>query len=275
MLKSTFCHIPGIGHATEKKLWNAGICNWQDLLDSPDSVKRVSSQDILSILESSLKALATTPNYFTRLLKNHDHWRLFPHFREKTAYLDIETSGLGHDAEITAIALYDGIEVRTYVNGRNLDDFLEDIDSFQVLVSYNGISFDIPFIERFFGITLAQAQIDLRFVLAKLGCRGGLKGCERQFGINRGMLDGVDGSFAVTLWNHYQRYNDEKALETLLAYNVEDTVNLERLMVEAYNRNVDMIPFGRTLVLPFPQLPRLDHHPDPDILAQYRTRYPL
>jgi hypothetical protein len=75
---------------------------------------------------------------------------------------------------------------------------------------------------------------------------------QRQIGINRGDLDGVDGFFAVLLWREYERYNDEKALETLLAYNIEDTVNLERLLVEAYNRNIAATPFAQELSIPFP-----------------------
>ena len=120
---------------------------------------------------------------------------------------------------------------------------------------------------------MRQAQIDLRYVLAQLGCRGGLKGCEKQMGINRGVLDGIDGSFAVTLWREYERCNNEAALETLLAYNIEDTVNLERLMVEAYNRNVSRTPFVPELLLPFPESPQIVHQADPEILSRMLHRY--
>ena len=36
------------------------------------------------------------------------------------------------------------------------------------------------------------AQIDLRYVLYSLGYRGGLKGCERQLGMDRGNLSDID-----------------------------------------------------------------------------------
>jgi len=236
----------------------------------PTRIPRVSGQQVVQTLERSLQALTDDPHYFISHLKRRDSWRIFPHFREATAYLDIETTGLGQEAEITTIALYDGEQVRTYVNGRNIEDFLDDIREIKVFVTYNGLSFDIPFIERFFRITIDQAQIDLRYILAQLGCRGGLKGCERQMGISRGTLDGIDGAFAVLLWREYERYNNDAALETLLAYNVEDTVNLERLMVEAYNRNIAKTPFRDELVLPYPNLPQLIHHPDPEIVARAR-----
>lgn len=42
--------------------------------------------------------------------------------------------------------------IKTYVQGQNLDEFAGDIRSYQVIITYNGKSFDIPFIESFFDI---------------------------------------------------------------------------------------------------------------------------
>ncbi len=272
MLPHTFCHIQGIGLKTEKKLWNAGISTWQDLLeDQPFSLTNSNSTIVKAALEASRQALAEEePSFFTTHLSSADQWRIFPHFRNHTAYIDIETTGLDDGAEITTVALYDGETVRTYVNGRNLEDFIEDIFSYKVLVSYNGKSFDIPFLERYFGAKLDHAHIDLRYVLARLGLKGGLKGCERQMGINRGALDGVDGFFAVLLWREYERLGNERALDTLLAYNIEDTVNLERLLVEAYNRNVAATPFAESLVLPFPEPAGIPYQPDLECVERVR-----
>jgi len=219
--------------------------------------------EIHEIFEISLDALKNhNPNFFCDRLTSSDQWRIFPHFRNSTAFIDIETTGLGEDSEITTIALYNGSEVFYYVNGRNLEDFIKDIAKYSVVVSYNGKGFDVPFIERFFRVKLPQAHIDLRYVLSRLGFKGGLKGCEKQMGINRGVLDGVDGYFAVLLWHQYQRYDDEAALETLLAYNIEDTVNLERLLVEAFNRNLLKTPFAKKLSLPYPPEPMLPFQAD-------------
>ncbi len=275
MLQHTFCHIAGIGKKTETKLWENGILSWDKWQGTPP-IKLPHSilQEIPYILESSLAALAhNNPSFFTKRLTSSDHWRIFPHFRKDTAYLDIETNGMSHGAEITTIALYDGTDLRFYVNGRNIEDFIEDVSRYKVLVSYNGKSFDIPFLEKFFKIRLDQAQIDLRYVLAKLGFKGGLKGCERQLGLNRGALDGIDGSFAPILWHEYETYNNEKALETLLAYNIEDTVNLERLLVEAYNRNIRNTPFRDVLTLPFPQDVAIPFQPDLPLLDRLKSSF--
>ena len=273
MLEQTFCHIQGIGHGGERRLWQDGFRRWQDLLDQPDIVPRVSGLEIAALLEQSARALcAGDPRFFSKLLKQGDSWRLFPHFRGHTGYLDIETTGLGPSCEITTIALYDGDQVRTYVNGINLDDFVNDIEKIKVFITFNGISFDIPIIENYFRIRLEQSHIDLRYVLSRLGIKGGLKRCEKALGLNRGSLDGIDGSFAVLLWREYERYGKEEALETLLAYNIEDTVNLERLVVEAYNRNVAQTPFYDELQLPWPEPPMITHQPDLNIVETIKRQ---
>ncbi len=271
MLQHTFCHIPGIGMKTERKLWDAGITSWEHWqTSSPIRLSAATKLDATRVLKGSLVALENDPNFFTKQLSSTEPWRIFPHYREHTAYLDIETTGLDDFAEITTIALYDGKEIFTYVNGRNLDDFVDDIQKYQVIISYNGKSFDIPFLERYFRIRLDHAQIDLRYVLARLGFKGGLKGCEKQLGLNRGNLDGVDGYFAVLLWHQYIQNNDERALETLLAYNIEDTVNLERLAIEGYNRNVLSTPFAEKLVLPFPVTPANPFTADYDCIERIK-----
>jgi len=76
-------------------------------------------------------------------------------------------------------------------------------------------------------------------------------------GIDRGDLKGVDGFFAVLLWEDYVRHGNEKALETLLAYNIEDVVNLEILMVKAYNLSIQGTPFAETHRIAEPPAPDL------------------
>ncbi|MBI1912309.1 MAG: ribonuclease H-like domain-containing protein [Deltaproteobacteria bacterium] len=252
MLKNTFCHIPGIGPKFERRLWDKGILSWEALLNSRETVltRRVPSFKLL-VNESLEQFDAGNPNYFSALLHAKEHWRIFPHYRDSIAYIDIETNGFaGPYGYITAISLYDGKNVRYYVRGENLDNFKKDIEEYKVIVTYNGKCFDVPFIENHFRMRMPQAHIDLRYILRDLGFRGGLKGCEKQIGIDRGELDGLDGYFAVLLWNDYKRNRNVKALETLLAYNIQDVINLEPLMITAYNLKLKNTPFNDSLVVP-------------------------
>jgi uncharacterized protein YprB with RNaseH-like and TPR domain len=194
--------------------------------------------------------------YFGRHLPSHESWRLFPEFQHSIAYVDIETTGLGGPSDyITTIALYDGRAIYTYVQGQNLDQFAQDIARYRLLVTFNGKSFDVPFIRNDLGIDVAHAHIDLRYVLASLGYKGGLKKCERTLGIDRGNLVDVNGYFAVLLWKDYHGGGNPRALDTLLAYNVLDVVNLETLMVLAYNQKLEGTPFEETHPLPLPDQP--------------------
>ena len=245
-------HIQSIGAVTEQRLWEAGLSDWDAFTDDisiPLSGKR--KYFLQKGIDESRRHLShNNPGYFSRFLPANQSWRFFPEFRNSTAYLDIETTGLDrHYQTITTIALYDGRDVKTYVYGRNLDDFIDEIYKYKVIVTYNGKCFDVPFIESFFNIKLNHAQIDLRYVLHSLGFRGGLKGCERQLGLDRGDLRDVDGFFAVLLWDEFVKTASRQTLETLLAYNVQDAITLEHLMVTAYNLKLKETPFCKHLLI--------------------------
>ncbi|MDX2440223.1 MAG: ribonuclease H-like domain-containing protein [Desulfobacterales bacterium] len=275
MLKNTFQHIPGIGAITEEKIWDLGILSWDSFRHPyPDMLPEGKISIIERYLKESEKHLSKNdPAYFSGLIPSGLQWRMFPEFRDLAVYLDIETTGLGYYDSITTIALFDGRSISWYVNGQNLDDFVKDIFKYRLIISYNGKSFDIPFIERFFSIKLDHAHIDLRFVLSSLGYKGGLKACETALGIDRGDIKGIDGFFAVLLWNDYLKNENQKSLETLLAYNIEDVVNLEKLMTIAYNMNISNTPFS-SLKLHEPQLPlQIPFKADKETVERIKNRY--
>ncbi|MCD4676895.1 MAG: ribonuclease H-like domain-containing protein [Desulfobacula sp.] len=248
MLINTFIHIPGIGPATEKKTRQFKLLNLK--AENNFSATGLSASKIENIkifTEQSNKHLENNnPNFFEALLPSNQHFRLFPEFRHSCAYLDIETTGLDASCQITTIALYNGRDIKYFIQGKNLDAFLDEIQKYSVLITYNGRSFDIPFIEGYFNVKLPHSQIDLRYILKNLGFKGGLKKCEKALGLDREELDGVDGYFAILLWNEYRRNKNQKALETLLAYNIEDVINLETLMIKAYNLNIRKTQFFET-----------------------------
>ncbi len=256
MLRNTFCHIPGVGLKAEMNLWSRGISCWDDVirmrLTEASSYKTVLLKT--RVIESRVSLANYDPNYFADTLPSGELWRLFGDFQDSVAYLDIETCPTRRTAHgITTVAVYDGKSIFHYVRGKNLEQFAEDIQKYRVVVTYNGKCFDVPVLEAGLKIGMRQAHIDLRFLLKGLGYTGGLKGCEKKLGIDREELDGVNGYFAVLLWNDYRRKGNPKALETLLAYNTLDAVNLHRLMVTAYNLKLRQTPFYEEHRLELPQ----------------------
>jgi uncharacterized protein len=234
MITKTFSHIDGISSAFETHLWTSGIRQWDDFLAHKDRFAKDLPKSKLEKIEqgifASKEALANNDHhYFKNLLKPKEHWRLCN--MGKMAYVDIETTGLSRwSDEITLIGIYDGVIPHLYVNGKNLEEAEKKLKEFDIIVTFNGKQFDMPFIEHRFACTYDVIHLDLRYMLRELGLRGGLKSIENQLGIERDSdLIGVDGFEAVRLWHQYKRGN-QGALQKLLRYNEQDIINLKSLL---------------------------------------------
>ncbi len=239
MLESTFIHIPGLCSETEKKLWQAGCRSWRDLADGLEafSVGQVEKSVVRSTLTKSFKSLEKRDGvFFQKGLGLREAWRAYPEFKDSVLYLDIETDGGQSGNSITTIGCYDGVDFRCFVKGQDLQEFPEYASNFAMVVTFYGANFDLPMIEkRFSDLRFRQLHLDLCPTLRQLGIGGGLKKIEKQLGICRGEdTDGLGGLDAIRLWRRYSTLGDDQALETLIAYNREDVVNLEYLAGYAY-----------------------------------------
>ncbi len=240
MLCSSFIHIPGVGPRTERHIWERGILTWDQYLAREEEIRPAvrGRKRIRSWVEESRHHLqAGDYRFFARNLPPRELWRAYPEFKEGGCFLDIETTGLGLGDEITLVGIYDGREVKSFIRGINMKELAGELKCYSLIVTYNGACFDLPFLRAHFPrMRVDQIHIDLRYPLARLGYRGGLKEVERTLSIERSpetaRLDGFD---AVRLWREYQR-GSEDALSLLLKYNREDVVNLEKLMDFAYGR---------------------------------------
>jgi uncharacterized protein YprB with RNaseH-like and TPR domain len=239
MLKRTFIHLPGVGSRTEAHFWRKGLLYWEDFLGA-SYIRGFSMERFKRLKEGVQESLAheDNPAYFAPRLPAGEQWRLFRTFRPRAAYLDIETTGTYWPGLlVTVVGLYDGERFRQFVQGHNLQEFPEALEDIDLLITYNGTQFDLPVLRAYFRhLRLPPVHLDLRFILARLGYRGGLKGIEPRFGIHRPPeVAGMDGFEAVLLWERYQR-GDRGALDLLLTYNREDVVNLELLMERAFEQ---------------------------------------
>lgn len=246
MIKNTFIHIQGVGTRTEQRIWQQGISCWNDFLSSKDTVISLAKDSLIRLeLEESIRNHDNIA-YFSDRLPTCDSWRLFGEFKEKAAYLDIETSGnLSGEDMITVIGLFDGRQVQSFVCGQNLQDFEIAVSYYDLLITYNGSGFDLPVIKSYFpNITLPSGHIDLRFPLNRLGFKGGLKKIEKDFGIARNSnIDGLSGFDAVKLWNDFS-WGDRDALDRLIQYNTADIINLQPLMEAVYSiMKKSLMPF--------------------------------
>ena len=246
MLANTFCHIYGIGYVTEQRIWRAGFTDWKKFLEAVDNDALphwIKDEFIEEIKRSQTQLKAKNHHYFRDRLAHREYWRTFPEFRDSTVYLDIETTGLDQfHNDITVVGLYDGKHVETYIQGKNLDKLPKALNKYSSIVTFNGILFDMPFIAtKFPEAEYDHIQLDLRFILKRVGFSGGLKSIEKQLGITRDdETADLRGNDAVRLWKKYQRGSTE-ALDLLVKYNTEDIVNLEKLMDFTYDRMKERI----------------------------------
>ncbi len=241
MLVHTFVHLPHVGRKTEQKYWAKGIQNWESLLSHIKEKSSVGSR-FYKIEKAILDTFANRENpiYFQTHLPPRERWRIYPDFMDSCAFLDIETTGASTwENEITVIGLYDGKNFMQFINGINLGDFENEIYKYQLIVTFNGSTFDLPFIRYYFRhFDPPAAHIDLRYVMADLGYRGGLKSIESELGLERpSEVEGFSGWEAVWLWERY-RNGDREALELLLEYNKQDVVNLKKLLEFACEKHV-------------------------------------
>lgn len=232
-LRNSFIAVDGIGERTERELWQAGVTRW-GAFDGPTvpGVGPTLAERIEAfVAEAKPRLERGDADYFAATLPDRERWRLFPDFRDRAAFLDIETTGLSpRRDEVTVVSVHRGGETRTLVRGQDLSRQALDraIGDARLLVTYNGAQFDIPFLESEFALRSDHAHLDLRSPARRLGLTGGLKAIERDLGINRDRPD-LSGRDAVRLWQRYARRDDRDALDTLTDYNREDTRNLTAL----------------------------------------------
>lgn len=153
--------------------------------------------------------------------------------RRYRAYLDIETTGLSPtrgDLTVIGICLEDDDHqqvIQLLENDISSAMLFKIIERVDMLYTYNGTRFDLPYIKAKLGIDLAEHcfHIDLMYECWRKKLYGGLKGVEKQLKIKRKLI-GIDGKKAVNLWYDYKFYGNKQALLTLLEYNKEDVLNL-------------------------------------------------
>ncbi|MFN0207392.1 MAG: ribonuclease H-like domain-containing protein [Planctomycetota bacterium] len=256
MLRRSFQHLPGIRQRAERKLWDSGIHNLQQLRGYKPA--RANSSEFERALSESEAALeANDIAYFGRTVPARESWRIFREVHEHCAFIDIETTGVTRTADsVTCVAVATRRGVRTFIKDRNLEEFPEAIRDVPMIVTFNGNAFDLPFLKQTFGSDIFNhhAHYDVCVALRRIGLGGGLKKIEKQLGVPREPgLEGVDGMFAVLLWKLYKN-GDPRALATLERYCAEDVLGLPALAAHAANELLKETPFVNELApLPVPR----------------------
>ena len=161
------------------------------------------------------------------------YWcKLYTQLLNAALCVDIETTHF--NGPISVMGVFkpkDGpVESLSFVRERDLnsENLTQVFAGCRLLITYNGVSFDIPRIRREFPGTLPESipVLDLYRLAWRLGFNTNLKVLENTFGISRLDEEQSQRFVAVRLWKRYAAFKDEEALDKLVAYNRQDTINL-------------------------------------------------
>ncbi|NCC50185.1 MAG: hypothetical protein EOM20_03115 [Spartobacteria bacterium] len=234
MIRGALHHLPGLGPKRLNEAQRLGVATWEDLVAQMNrlGLGATGQQKIQAAITACDAAIeADDIAYLTRMYHAKDHWRILGHYLERASFFDIETSGLGPGSYITLIACLHRGHLHTFVHGENLDAFLDILDEVELLVSFNGASFDVPQVLSHFHIPgIPCPHIDLRWACYHEQLRGGLKHIETELGIERPPdLVGVDGEEAVWLWDYWRQDGNQSARSKLIRYCCADVLSLNLL----------------------------------------------
>ncbi|MBU0535730.1 MAG: ribonuclease H-like domain-containing protein [Nanoarchaeota archaeon] len=231
MIRKSFIFLDRVGLRKEKSIWNQGIDDWDNFI-SKSKVKGVGARKPLfdRQINSLRKALyGQDASYLKSAIPRSEAWRLYDFFKDEAVFLDIETAH--YYGYITVIGLYDGYNTKMMIKDINLDKNIlkKELAKYKLIVTFNGSSFDLPVIERYFqGVIPDVPHIDLRHVCSRIGLTGGLKSIEKQLNIKRlPELEHVTGEDAAELWRTFKATGDDYYLDLLIKYNEEDIINLK------------------------------------------------
>ena len=148
---------------------------------------------------------------------------------ERVLFLDIETTGLSrHYHHVTVVGFSLDGEYVPLVAGDDFTPLKRATKSADVLVTFNGTQFDLPFLRKTVpDIEFPATHIDLRYACRYAGLTGGQKAIEAALGLKRDI--DVDGPQAVLLWHRYVAGEDQ-ALRDLISYNYLDVVGMATLL---------------------------------------------
>jgi uncharacterized protein YprB with RNaseH-like and TPR domain len=251
LLLSELRILPGIGPARERTLKQQG-CRSIEALTS--HVKwRKSAKEFLRLVES--RDVSALQSRLRRSLpKSHPLAHYLAGFcrNEDFAIIDIETMGLfGRPIILVGAAnvAKKGIMTRQFLvrdvseEACALWEFVSNLKSDSVFVSFNGRCFDVPFIRErlaFYGLGLEQVfenpHFDvLHFTRRALGsklanCR--LETVEKYLGIRRGV--NIPGALVPEFYDTYQRSGNVGPLVAIVEHNKQDLVTLAQLFCSLY-----------------------------------------
>jgi len=243
VLERSFVMIKGIGLRREERLWKSGISDFDGFIDA------IELPGISRKMTPILKEMASEARRRVRLgdskwiagaLPEQEKWRILSLVGDKSAALDIECARINRAIAPVLISVCRPAKgCTTLIRGEDLyrDRLAKLLDGTDVLLTFNGSSFDLPLL-RTYGFKLDGCiHLDLRRFSRRAGLTGGLKRIERTMGIRRPReLEYSTESQASYLWDLWTSKGSRRAIDLLIDYNRRDAESLFPLSSIIYHR---------------------------------------
>lgn len=179
---------------------------------------------------------------------------------------DIETTGLSYERSLLYMIScgyydHDVFTVTTLFNDDGISEenmlmaFIDIIQARTIasskplcLVSFNGLTFDVPFLQKHFEYNeidydlYRHEQLDLYKEFKSNQCIFGLEKCrqidfEAYLGISR--IQDKSGKELIASYRHFLKKKDEAILDELLRHNLYDVKNMEAMLPLLYLKHLD------------------------------------
>ena len=246
--------IKGIGESKEEKLKKKGFETLEDLTSHPffseeaAELLEIVGKGDLSLLSSAVSSRYSSSHPLQLFISCIPGTHNF-------LFMDIETLGL-KDVPLILIGIAETTEKGLVINQyliRNLkeenaalDAFISHLDNDSVFVTFNGRSFDLPFIRsrmRFHGIKnkLRRPHLDLLH-FSRRQWKSELPNCRLQtlerhlFGVERN--DDVPSSLVPDFYLSYLKTGNIGPLVPIIEHNREDLITLARIL-SCLHQNLD------------------------------------
>lgn len=239
LLETDLRLIFGIGPATIGKLNEAGYYTINDLLQHPKW--RQAAAEVLKIIKSK---------DFNRLARyGASDLELLSFFKpEEIIFIDIETSGLYYIHPVFLVGMLtfkDGQGLISQVLARNPDEerallfeTLNYLKKANIIVSFNGRSFDVPYLKgrmRFQGLNdeISSFHFDL-LRQARRNYRSQLPNCRlltiERYLFNQERVDDLPGAQVAEYYQRYLETEDRGYLQPILEHNACDLLTMAKLL---------------------------------------------
>lgn len=231
--------IYGIGPATIIKLNEAGYYTISDLLQHPKWCQ--AAAEVLRIIKSK---------DFCRLARyGASDLQLLSFFKpEEIIFIDIETSGLYYIHPVFLVGMLtfkDGQGMISQILARNpaeekalLFETIGYLKGANVIVSFNGRSFDLPYLKgrmRFQGLTDAISSFHYDLLRqARRSYRSQLPNCRlltiERFLFNQERIDDLPGAQIAEYYHKFMETGDRGYIQPILEHNACDLLTMAKLL---------------------------------------------